>query len=230
MAGATAYQESAVMLQIDIQIKQPYAAPAESMFGLEARFDLESGRCLGVMGASGTGKTTLLHSIAGLVMPSSGVIRSGDQYWYDSKQGIQRPAWQRPVGMVFQDGRLFPHLNVRQNLAYGMPDSATTTWEEVIGVLEISDLLNRKPGQLSGGEKQRVAIGRALLRQPAVLLMDEPLSGLDDALKQQLLPYINKVITTFGLPTVYVSHVQEEVAEVADEVLVLAQGCLRQPA
>ena len=96
-------------------------------------------------------------------------------------------------------------------------------------MLELGALLKRKPGQLSGGEKQRVAIGRALLRQPAVLMMDEPLSGLDDHLKQQVLPYVRQVIAAFGLPTLYVSHVRDEVAEIADEVLVLAQGELRQP-
>ena len=162
-------------------------------------------------------------------MPSAGVIRSGDSLWFDHKQAIQLPPWQRPVGLVFQDGRLFPHMSVEQNLRYGMPaDLARIVLPEVVDILAIQSLLKRKPSQLSGGEKQRVAIGRALLRQPSVLLMDEPLSGLDDQLKQQVLPYIKQVIATFGLPTLYVSHVGDEVAEVADEVLTLAQGQLRQ--
>ncbi|WP_029146994.1 ATP-binding cassette domain-containing protein [Methylophilus sp. 5] len=216
------------MFRVDIQIHQPYAA--SSPFDLHACFNLPAGRCLGIMGASGSGKTTLLHSIAGLLVPSSGVIRSGNHTWFDHKQAIQLPPWQRPVGLVFQDGRLFPHMSVEQNLRYGMPsDIARIVLPEVLDVLAIEPLLKRKPGQLSGGEKQRVAIGRALLRQPAVLLMDEPLSGLDDQLKQQVLPYIKRVIATFGLPTLYVSHVADEVAEVADEVLTLAQGQLRQP-
>lgn len=215
------------MLTIDIQIHQPYTA--NSPFDLQARFELAPGRCLGIMGASGSGKTTLLHSIAGLLMPSAGVIRSGDHLWFDHKQAVQLPPWQRPVGLVFQDGRLFPHMSVEQNLRYGMPpDLARIVLPEVVDVLAIQPLLKRKPSQLSGGEKQRVAIGRALLRQPSVLLMDEPLSGLDDQLKQQVLPYIKQVIATFGLPTLYVSHVGDEVAEVADEVLTLAQGQLRQ--
>ncbi|SDK60943.1 molybdate transport system ATP-binding protein [Methylophilus rhizosphaerae] len=216
------------MLQVDIQIRQPYAANAEA-FALQARFELRPGHCLGIMGASGSGKTTLLHTISGLLMPASGTIHSGHQCWFDAERGIQWPPWQRHVGMVFQDGRLFPHLSVLQNLAYGMPSGGRISLEEVIAVLEIGHLARRRPGQLSGGEKQRVAIGRALLSQPVVLLMDEPLSGLDEALKQQVLPYIKKVMTTFGLPTLYVSHVREEVAEIADEMLILAQGQLRQP-
>lgn len=216
------------MFSVDIHIHQPYVAGQH--FDLQAKFTLPPGRCLGIMGASGSGKTTLLHAIAGLVSPSSGVIRTGDQAWFDAKQVIALPPWQRPVGLVFQDGRLFPHMTVEQNLRYGMPVvEGSISQQEVLDVLEISALLKRKPGQLSGGEKQRVAIGRALLRQPAVLLMDEPLSGLDDQLKQQVLPYIKQVIASFGLPTLYVSHVGEEVAEIADEVLMLAQGILRQP-
>lgn len=219
------------MLHVDIQIKQPYAvATTAPAFALEASFDIKHGECLGIMGASGCGKTTLLHNIAGLLMPASGIIQSDQQVWFDSSNAIRRPPWQRQVGIVFQDGRLFPHLDVQQNLVYGMPKrKISISVEEVIQVLEIDTLIKRKPGQLSGGEKQRVAVGRALLSQPAVLLMDEPLSGLDDALKQQVLPYIKKVITTFGLPTVYVSHVREEVAGIANQVLVLAQGQLRQP-
>jgi molybdate transport system ATP-binding protein len=231
MAGKTADQEPALMLQVDIQIRQPYAVAAtEPAFVLQAKFDLKSGHCLGIMGASGSGKTTLLHSLAGLLMPASGVIQSHQYIWFDSKQGIQLPPWQRQVGIVFQDGRLFPHMNVQQNLVYGIPKGAVSiSLQEVVAVLDIGALLQRKPSQLSGGEKQRVAIGRALLSQPGVLLMDEPLSGLDETLKQQVLPYIRKVITTFGLPTLYVSHVRDEVAEIANEVLQLAQGQLRQP-
>jgi molybdate transport system ATP-binding protein len=231
VAGKTVDQEPALMLQVDIHIKQPYAvAESQAAFVLNAKFDLTPGYCLGIMGASGSGKTTLLHTIAGLLMPASGVIQSNQHVWFDSKRGIQLPPWQRQAGIVFQDGRLFPHMNVQQNLVYAMPKGAVSiSLEEVTDVLDIASLLQRKPSQLSGGEKQRVAIGRALLSQPAVLLMDEPLSGLDEALKQQVLPYIRKVMTTFGLPTLYVSHVREEVAGIADEVLQLAQGQLRQP-
>jgi molybdate transport system ATP-binding protein len=216
------------MLTVDIQLHQPYAST--SPLDLRARLDLLPGHCLGIMGASGSGKTTLLHAIAGLLAPTSGLIRSDEQIWFDAKQGIQLPPWQRAVGLVFQDGRLFPQMTVEQNLRYGMPaGECQIALPEVVNVLEIGTLLKRKPGQLSGGEKQRVAIGRALLRQPAVLMMDEPLSGLDEPLKQQVLPYIKQVIASFGLPTLYVSHVRDEVAEIADEVWVLAQGTLRQP-
>ncbi len=213
---------------VDIQIQQSYAGA--NPFSLEARFELLPGRCLGIMGASGSGKTTLLHAIAGLVSPSAGRIMSGSECWFDPTQAIQLPPWQRPVGVVFQEGRLFPHLSVEQNLRYGLPAGATGIQiKDVVEVLGMHALLKRKPSQLSGGEKQRVAIGRALLRQPAVLLMDEPLSALEATLKQQLLPYIRQVIVTFEVPTIYVSHLSEEVAAVADEVLTLTQGVLRQP-
>jgi molybdate transport system ATP-binding protein len=231
MAGKTPDQEPALMLKVNILISQPYAvAAAAPAFMLQAKFDLKPGYCLGIMGASGSGKTTLLHSLAGLLMPASGLIQSHQQIWFDSRQDIQLPPWQRQVGIVFQDGRLFPHMDVQHNLRYGMPKGEVAiSLPEVVEVLDIAALLQRRPSQLSGGEKQRVAIGRALLSQPSVLLMDEPLSGLDETLKQQVLPYIRKVISTFGLPTLYVSHVRDEVAEIADEVLQLAQGQLRQP-
>jgi molybdate transport system ATP-binding protein len=217
------------MLQVDIQIEQPYAEVSEQAFALKAKFNVKSGSCMGIMGASGSGKTTLLQTIAGLLMPTTGLIQSGDQPWFDSRQAIRLAPWQRHVGLIFQDGRLFPHLTVQQNLVYGMPAGKVhISLEEVIQTLEISHLVKRKPRQLSGGEKQRVAIGRALLSQPTVLLMDEPLTGLDDALKHQVLPYIKKVMTAFELPTLYVSHVRDEVQAIADEVWILAQGELRQ--
>lgn len=215
------------MFSIDIHIHQPYAG--NQTFDLHAQCRLPAGHCLGIMGASGSGKTTLLHAIAGLLSPAAGLIHSDDQVWFDAGQAIALPPWQRPVGLVFQEGRLFPHMTVEQNLRYGMPANlARVVLPEVVDILALGPLLKSRPGQLSGGEKQRVAIGRALLRQPRVLLMDEPLSGLDAGLKLQVLPYIKQVIATFGLPTLYVSHVAEEVAEVADEVVMLAQGQLRQ--
>lgn len=215
------------MFSVDIHIHQPYAG--NQTFDLHAQCRLSAGHCLGIMGASGSGKTTLLHAIAGLLSPAAGLIHSDDQVWFDAGQAIALPPWQRPVGLVFQEGRLFPHMTVEQNLRYGMPANlARVVLPEVVDILALGPLLKSRPGQLSGGEKQRVAIGRALLRQPRVLLMDEPLSGLDAGLKLQVLPYIKQVIATFGLPTLYVSHVAEEVAEVADEVVMLAQGQLRQ--
>lgn len=221
------------MLSVDIQMHQPYArVQASPPFTLHAQFTLAAGHCLGVMGASGAGKTTLLHALAGLLMPAQGVMRCGEQVWFDAAQGICMPPSQRRVGLVFQEGRLFPHLSVLQNLRYGFPagQAVSIGFEEVVETLAISHLLERKPAALSGGERQRVAIGRALLSQPAVLLMDEPLSGLDEVLKQQVLPYIQQVIQHFGLPTLYVSHAPDEVNSVADEVMLLAQGALRQPA
>ncbi len=217
------------MLNVDIQLHQPHAVT--SAFALEAQFTLLPGRCLGVMGPSGAGKTSLLHAIAGLLTPSTGRILHDHQPWFDAAQGVSLPPWQRAVGLVFQEGRLFPHMSVLRNLQYGMPaQGAQIALDDVVDVLQLNTLLARMPAQLSGGEQQRVAMGRALLRQPAVLLMDEPLSGLDEALKQQVLPYVRQVLESFALPTLYVSHVSEEVSAVADEVLWLAQGRLHQPA
>lgn len=217
------------MLNVDIQLHHPHAGT--SAFALEAQFTLLPGRCLGVMGPSGAGKTSLLHTIAGLLTPSAGRILHDYQPWFDAAQGISLPPWQRAVGLVFQEGRLFPHMSVLRNLQYGMPaQGAQIALDDVVEVLQLNALLARMPAQLSGGEQQRVAMGRALLRQPAVLLMDEPLSGLDEALKQQVLPYVRQVLESFALPTLYVSHVSEEVSAVADEVLWLAQGRLHQPA
>lgn len=217
------------MLNVDIQLHQPHAGT--SAFALEAQLTLLPGRCLGVMGPSGAGKTSLLHAIAGLLTPSTGRILHDHQPWFDAAQGVSLPPWQRAVGLVFQEGRLFPHMSVLRNLQYGMPaQGAQIALDDVVDVLQLNTLLARMPAQLSGGEQQRVAMGRALLRQPAVLLMDEPLSGLDEALKQQVLPYVRQVLESFALPTLYVSHVSEEVSAVADEVLWLAQGRLHQPA
>lgn len=221
------------MLSVDIGLQQPYAEPgrASAPFALQAKFSVSAGQCLGVMGASGSGKTTLLHAIAGLLTPAQGVVRFGDQAWFDASQGVNVAAHKRRVGLVFQEGRLFPHLNVTQNLRYGLPMALPmhVQFDEVVNTLAIGHLLLRKPAQLSGGERQRVAMGRALLCQPSVLLMDEPLSGLDEGLKQQLLPYIQRVIQGFGLPTVYVSHTQDEVNSVANAVMRLTQGTLGQP-
>lgn len=239
-------KKNIVMLTVNIEYL-PYPlssvasrgqAHASTPTRYQAAFQLAAGQCLGLMGASGAGKTSLLMAIAGLLQPTAGQIHMHESCWFDHAKQVQLAPHLRPVGMVFQEGRLFPHLSVAQNLRYGMPRakhahdqdsvSAQITWAEVIEMLAIDHLLTRKPSQLSGGEQQRVALGRALLRQPQLLLMDEPLSGLDQTLKQQVLPYIQQVIKRFGLPTMYVSHHREEIEGVADSVWVLAQGELQE--
>lgn len=218
------------MLTVNIHYQHPTSTAQLAQANYRAAFTVAAGQCLGIMGPSGAGKTTLLHAIAGLLNPTAGEILVHGTVWYDGTRAIHLAPHQRPVGLVFQEGRLFPHLSVEQNLRYGMPRRATPTisLHEVIDILAIKALLQRTPSQLSGGERQRVALGRALLSQPQILLMDEPLSGLDAALKQQVLPYIQQVIQRFSMPTIYVSHAQDEIARVADQVRVMDHGVLGQ--
>lgn len=210
------------MLNVDIQFQ---LSERQQSFKLS----LATGNCLGIMGASGVGKTTLLNIIAGLQKPNAGTISYRQNTWCDVVQGLYMPAQQRQIGMVFQDLRLFPHLRVLENLQYGMPRGAQKIgFEQVVKVLGIHHLLDRKPSKLSGGEKQRVAIGRALLRQPSLLLFDEPLSSLDDELKQEVLPYIKQVINAFGISTLYVSHNHEELKAITSQIMLLTQAGLHQ--
>lgn len=233
------------MLTVEIEYRPASPLTGNGRSGAEvaaryqAAFQLEAGQCLGVIGASGAGKTSLLMAIAGMLQPLSGQIVMQDAIWFDHVKRIQLAPHLRSVGMVFQEGRLFPHLSVKKNLTYGLMARAVThghraaaaqpaiDMAEVVEMLAIGHLLDRQPSQLSGGEQQRVALGRALLRQPQLLLMDEPLSGLDAALKQQVLPFIQQVIQRFALPTIYVSHHWEEIKMVADQVRSLEQGELK---
>jgi molybdate transport system ATP-binding protein len=196
-------------------------------FVMSARFDAASG-VTAVLGASGSGKTTLVNMIAGLVAPDRGRIALDDIVLFDSKQGINVPAHRRRIGYVFQEGRLFPHLTVRANLDYGRrmsglaPDAAEM--ERTVALLDIGNLLDRRPGKLSGGERQRIAIGRALLMQPRLLLLDEPLASLDAARKREILPYLVRLRDEVGVPMVYVSHQPGELRRIATSVVRLDGG------
>ena len=163
----------------------------------------------GLFGPSGCGKSTLLGLIAGLLKPNRGQILLGDTVLFDSDKNIFIPPHQRRIGLVFQDGQLFPHLNVRNNLLYGYRNlkKADRHFEltTVVELLELSQLLAQKPRQLSGGEQQRVALGRALLYSPQLLLLDEPLAALDEQLKEQILPFLAR-LKDVGIPMLYVSH------------------------
>jgi molybdate transport system ATP-binding protein len=201
-------------------------------FRLDAAFDSEGG-LTALFGRSGAGKTSLVNAIAGLIRPARGHIVIDGTVLTDSERGIFVPTRRRRVGYVFQEGRLFPHLTVRQNLLYGRwfarrfvkrEPSRPGEVEHVIDLLGIGDLLARRPANLSGGEKQRVAIGRALLAHPRLLVMDEPLASLDEARKAEILPYIERLRDETRIPIVYVSH---QVAEVA--TLRAAAGDLRVP-
>jgi molybdate transport system ATP-binding protein len=191
----------------------------------EIAVDFESDAVVtALVGPSGAGKTSLLNMIAGVLKPDSGRIAIAGRTLFDADQGIDLPPEARRCGYVFQDGRLFPHLTVRANLRYGHRQSATERigYTEVIDLLGIAALAERKPRTLSGGEAKRVAIGRALLSQPDFLLLDEPLTSLDPARRDDLLATIERIRDHWGLPTLYVSHQEDEVRRLAGAVIGIA--------
>jgi molybdate transport system ATP-binding protein len=210
------------MLEVDI-------ACSLGALPLEARFRAAGG-VTALFGRSGAGKTSVVNAIAGLLRPSRGRIVLDGRVLFDAARGIDVPRHRRRVGYVFQEARLFPHLTVRRNLLYGRwftPHGERHrggSLAEVVELLGLSGLLERRPGTLSGGERQRVAIGRALLASPRLLLMDEPLASLDHARKDEILPYLERLRGEAGVPIVYVSHALDEVARLADTMVVLAQG------
>lgn len=181
-----------------------------------------------LFGPSGAGKTTIVNAIAGTLRPDSGLIRLQDTVLFDSVRGIDLPLRRRRIGYVFQDGRLFPHMSVRGNLLYGWRRSPQrpprAEISRVIEILGIGPLLRRRPQSLSGGEKQRVALGRALLAGPRLLLMDEPLAALDAARKAEILPYLEGIRDGAGVPIVYVTHSIEEVVRLADLMVLIDRG------
>lgn len=180
-----------------------------------------------IFGRSGAGKSSLINAVAGIVRPDRGRIRIGERVFFDASTGIDLPVEARGIGYVFQDARLFPHLSVTGNLRYGLKRARGTysvDWDSVVAVLGLEHLLDRRPWNLSGGERQRVAIGRALLRQPALLLMDEPLASLDAPRKAEVLPYIERLSREFAVPVLYVSHSVEEVARLADHLVIMDAG------
>jgi molybdate transport system ATP-binding protein len=174
-------------------------------------------------GPSGAGKTTLINCIAGLVTPQRGRIVLGERMLFDAACGIDLPPERRHVGYVFQDGRLFPHLTVAGNLRYGMKHRSAA-FDEVVELLGIGALLARRPLTLSGGEKQRVAIGRALLASPQLLLMDEPLASLDAPRRAEILPYLERLRDHFALPILYVPHDRREAERLASHVVLIRAG------
>jgi molybdate transport system ATP-binding protein len=177
---------------------------------------------LAFVGPSGAGKTTVLNMIAGLTKPDSGRIAIDGETFFDSARGIDLPARRRRLGYVFQDARLFEHMSVRANLGYGAHFAPTgagpVKFDDVVDLLGVGDLLARRPRGLSGGERQRVSIGRALLSRPRALLLDEPLSAVDDARRQEILGLIEQLRDAYAMPILLVSHRLDEVVRLADRV------------
>lgn len=219
------------MTLIQFQCKHQFATG----FRLDIEFESSHG-VTALFGQSGSGKTSVLNIIAGVIRAQEALVRLGDRVLCDAQSGIYLQPERRHVGFVFQDHLLFPHLSVTKNLNYGYRrrqsdrkgktpnQKRAVDFDRVVNVLELKDLLHRFPRNLSGGEKQRVAIGRALLSEPDLLLMDEPLAAVDDALKDRVLSYFEKVIDEWSIPTLYVSHNQSEVHRLAEWVVVLNSG------
>ena len=208
------------MLEVDIEHRL-------GAFDLDIRF--RSGRGLtALFGRSGSGKTSVVNAIAGLIRPLRGRIVADEAVLLDTERGICAPTHRRGVGYVFQEGRLFPHLTVRHNLLFGRwfasGRARSAGLEDVVELLGIGALLDRRPGRLSGGDKQRVAIGRALLAGPRLLLMDEPLASLDARRKDEILPYLERLRDQANVPIIYVSHSVAEVTRLATTIVLISDG------
>jgi molybdate transport system ATP-binding protein len=198
-------------------------------FQLNAAFNLQKPGVIALFGPSGCGKSSLIQCVAGLTRPDEGRIELNGEVFFDSARGVDVAAERRGIGCVFQDSRLFPHFTVRGNLLYG----ATRTrrnggieFDAIVSLLDLHSLLERRPGRLSGGEKQRVAIGRALLAQPRLLLLDEPLASLDHARRDDLLPYLEILRDSLAIPMLYVSHQFDEVLRLATDLVLMRDGSI----
>jgi molybdate transport system ATP-binding protein len=208
------------MIEIDVEKRL-------GAFTLAARFNTPAQGITALFGRSGSGKTTLVNMLAGLVRPDRGRIAIGGDVLFSSEDGIDLPPERRRLGYVFQEGRLFPHYSVRGNLTYGRRHGTARDapgLDAIVALLGLEGLLDRRIGDLSGGEKQRVAIGRALLAEPRLLLMDEPLAALDTPRKAEILPFIERLRSELGIPVIYVSHAMEEILRLADMLVLMSEG------
>jgi molybdate transport system ATP-binding protein len=209
------------MIEVDIEKRL-------GAFDLVAKFTAPSSGITALFGRSGAGKTTIINALAGLVRPDRGRIAVGGEVLFSATEGIDRPPERRRLGYVFQESRLFPHYSVRGNLTYGMRRAvardASLSLDAVVDLLKLSPLMARRPLDLSGGEKQRVAIGRALLADPRLLLMDEPLASLDLAHRAEILPFIDRLRDRLRIPIVYVTHAMEEIVRLADILILVSDG------
>jgi molybdate transport system ATP-binding protein len=197
-------------------------------FAIRAKFETPDG-VTALFGPSGSGKTSIINMVAGLITPDRGRIMFGPTLWFDAAGRFSAPPHRRGIGYVFQDGRLFPHMTVGQNLDYGrrmyrLPRDADEQ-ARIVAMLEIGHLLDRRPGNLSGGERQRIAIGRALLMRPRLLLLDEPLASLDAARKREIFPYLLR-LRDEAVPMIYVSHQAAEVKRIATTIVRIENGAV----
>ncbi|MCL1861712.1 MAG: molybdenum ABC transporter ATP-binding protein [Proteobacteria bacterium] len=194
-------------------------------FTLDVDLSMSETGITALFGPSGSGKTTILRCMAGLERPREGFLSVAGEVWQDERRGIFLPTHKRPLGLVFQEASLFPHLSVRENLRYGMKRAGNSEgFEAMLDLLGIHPLLDRAPGSLSGGERQRVAIARALLTRPRLLLMDEPLAALDMKRKLEILPYLERLRDELSIPVLYVSHSLDEVARLAGHLVLIENG------
>ena len=208
------------MLQFNLRL-------ARGSFVLDINQDIQTS-VTGLFGPSGSGKSTLLSLIAGFVKPVSGHLILNGVTLFNSEEGINLAPNLRRIGMLFQDGRLFPHLSIKNNLTYGLDllslESRVIHLSDVIEMLELVSLLEKRPYELSGGEVQRVALGRALLMSPKLLLLDEPLSSLDEKLKKQILPFLKRIKENVEIPMIYVSHDLEEINYLTTSIMNIQNG------
>jgi molybdate transport system ATP-binding protein len=211
--------------RLDVQVRKHLGE-----FELQCTFELPLRGLTAIFGPSGSGKSTLINLVAGLLRPEAGRIAVGSEVFFDQALAVDAPVERRALGVVFQDARLFPHLSVHGNLLYGMRRAgqrakpARIGLDQVVTLLGIEQLLGRRPHTLSGGERQRVALGRALLAQPRLLLMDEPLAALDAARKGEVLPYIERLRDELRVPVLYVTHSLDEVLRLATAIVLLDHG------
>ncbi len=214
-------------MRLEVAVKKQFPGG----FCADFSFVLENGRC-GIFGPSGSGKTTLMHMLAGLLAPDSGRISLDGKVLFDSLAGVNIAPEKRKIGIVFQHARLFPHLNVKQNLLFGQKRlparERVIDPAELVEILRLGSLLKRSVISLSGGERQRVALARTILASPHLILLDEPLSGLDGSLKSQVMVCLQQVFARFSIPFLFISHSLEEMRLMSEQVLLVEKGCLRE--
>ncbi|PRY85501.1 ATP-binding cassette domain-containing protein [Mongoliibacter ruber] len=212
------------MMELDIKKK---LSGANGPFELRVQTEIKKGEFLTLYGPSGAGKTSVIRMLAGLMKPDQGRISVNEQLWFDSVQGVHLKTRLRSIGMVFQEYSLFPNMTVRGNLVFALPKGENESWvDHILGMVGLLSLQDKKPGLLSGGQKQRVALARALVRKPQLLLLDEPLSALDTAMRNKLQDDILQLHAELGLTTVLISHDYHEVKKMSDRVLVIEEGQL----